>query len=77
MSQGFAPVTLSTQALSGTIELEGNAARRYLAIYSDADCTITIDKTVFTLKANTPYAPVPCPINHIKVVGTSGIVMEG
>ncbi len=77
MNNGLAPVSVSSQALAGTIELKGNALRRYLAIYSDADCNITIDNTSFTLPAGVPYAPIPCPINSITVTGTSGIIMEG
>ena len=77
MNNGLAPVVVSSQALSGTITLEGNALRRYLAIYSDADCTITIDNTTFTLPAGVPYAPIPCPVNALTITGTSGIIMEG
>lgn len=77
MLTGFAPVSISSQAIAGTVKLKGNSKRRYLAVYSDADCTITIDDNAFTLKAGVPYAPIPCPINAITVTGTSGVIMEG
>lgn len=77
MMMGLAPVQIESTAISGTVKIEGNAKRRYFAIYSDADCDITIDGVTFTLPAGTAYAPLPAPTNTITVAGTSGIIMEG
>lgn len=77
MMTGLAPVQLETTAISGSVKLKGNGKRRYLAIYSDTDVTITIDETPFVLKAGIPFSPVPCPTNAMTIAGSSGIIMEG
>lgn len=79
MMMGLAPVSLDTISITASTDFKGNSKRRYLAVYSDVPCNITIDGATFVLAAGVPFSPIPAPTNAITVepVGGSATVMEG
>jgi hypothetical protein len=69
---------MRAQALSGTISLEQDRHRTYLAVYaSGGTVDITISSgAVFTIADNTWWGPQPAPMNDIVITGT-GVVLTG
>jgi len=79
MMVGLAPVSLTTLSIAASTDFKGSAKRRYLSVYSDVPCNITIDGATFVLAAGVPFAPIPAITNAITVepIGGTATVMEG
>jgi hypothetical protein len=69
---------MRAQALAGTISLEQDRHRTYLAVYASGgtvDITISSGAT-FTIAAESWWGPQPAPMNDIVITG-NGVVITG